>query len=339
MEQNETAVDKPIPGTEASRNRTSAGQGDMTEETTPAADSKPAVQAGPKKAAPPKDTLEEDGDDEIDTEEDEDDKTEDEEDELEEEDDEDDEPQGGRMSLTAHLAELRKRLIICVACFLVCFSLCLSRAEWFTDLLLTRGSYFTFVYIAPAELLMSYIRIALMGGLIITIPVIVYHVWQFVKPGLRRRERLGFSLIMTLGLLLFCLGALFAFAIVLPILLAFFARLDTTNTVNAMVSVQEYISYVISTMLTFGIIFETPIVLVALTSAGLVKPQFLQKNFKFVVLIILTLSAVITPPDVTSQVLVAVPLMVLFYASIILCKILFRRKLAREAAEEAELAQ
>ena len=238
------------------------------------------------------------------------------------------------MSLIEHLTELRKRLITCVLCFLICFSLFLSRAEWFTDLLLTRGSQFSFVYIAPAELLMSYIRVALAGGLVVTVPVIIYQVWKFIKPGLRPGEQLGFSVIMTLGLALFCLGAMFAFGIVLPILLGFFARLDTTNTVTAMVSVQEYISYVISTMLTFGIIFETPIVMIALTSLGLVKPKTLKKNFKYVVLIILTVAAIITPPDITSQILVAVPLMVLFYVSILLCQLLFRRKLARAEAEE-----
>lgn len=82
----------------------------------------------------------------------------------------------------------------------------------------------------------------------------------------------------------------------LPILLGFFARLNTSGTVTAMVSVQEYVSYVISTMLIFGVIFETPIVLVALTGVGLVKPKTLQKNFKYVVLIILIVAAVITPP-------------------------------------------
>ena len=235
---------------------------------------------------------------------------------------EDDVPQGGRMSLLAHLNELRRRLTIC--------AVCLSQAEWFTNLLLSRGENFSFVYIAPAELMMTYVRISLVGGVVIIIPVIIYHIWRFLQPGLKRAEQMGFNLIITVGLLLFCLGALFAFTIVLPILLGFFARLNTSGTVTAMVSVQEYVSYVISTMLIFGVIFETPIVLVALTGVGLVKPKTLQKNFKYVVLIILIVAAVITPPDVTSQVLVAIPLMILFYASIILCKILFRRKLAEQ---------
>ena len=243
---------------------------------------------------------------------------------------EDDVPQGGRMSLLAHLNELRRRLTICAVGFLVGVALCLSQAEWFTNLLLSRGENFSFVYIAPAELMMTYVRISLVGGVVIIIPVIIYHIWRFLQPGLKRAEQMGFNLIITVGLLLFCLGALFAFTIVLPILLGFFARLNTSGTVTAMVSVQEYVSYVISTMLIFGVIFETPIVLVALTGVGLVKPKTLQKNFKYVVLIILIVAAVITPPDVTSQVLVAIPLMILFYASIILCKILFRRKLAEQ---------
>lgn len=233
------------------------------------------------------------------------------------------------MSLTGHLAELRRRLMICLACFLICFSACLSQAEWFTDQLLSRGEQFTFVYIAPAELLLSYIRIAMVGGVVVTVPVICTQVWRFLRPGLRRKERLAVFFIMTVGLLLFALGAAFAFAVVLPILLGFFARLNTTNTVTAMVSVQEYIGYVLSTMVTFGIVFETPIILVLLTAAGVVKPNTLQKNFKYVVLIILTVSAIITPPDITSQILMAVPLMILFYASILLCKVLFRRKLAK----------
>ena len=100
--------------------------------------------------------------------------------------------------------------------------------------------------------------------------------------------------------------------------------------VDSIVQTLIMIVVVGSISLIFGVIFETPIVLVALTGVGLVKPKTLQKNFKYVVLIILIVAAVITPPDVTSQVLVAIPLMILFYASIILCKILFRRKLAEQ---------
>ena len=102
---------------------------------------------------------------------------------------EDDVPQGGRMSLLAHLNELRRRLTICAVCFLVGVALCLSQAEWFTNLLLSRGENFSFVYIAPAELMMTYVRISLVGGVVIIIPVIIYHIWRFLQPGLKRAEQ------------------------------------------------------------------------------------------------------------------------------------------------------
>ena len=255
---------------------------------------------------------------------------EEEEEEDEEEEEEDDTPKGGRMTILDHFAELRKRLLTCAGAFLIAVILCMSRAEWFVNLMLTRASQFSFVYISPAELLLTYVRVALIGGVVVAVPVIIYEVWRFLSPGLRRKEQIGFFAIMSLGLGLFVLGAAFSFLIVLPILLAFFARLETANTVQAMVSVQEYVSYVVSNMVTFGIIFETPIVVVTLTGIGIVKPRFLKKNFKFVILLILIVAAIITPPDITSQLLVGVPLMVLFYASILLSQIIFRKKLARE---------
>ena len=172
------------------------------------------------------------------------------------------------------------------------------------------------------------------GGIVVAVPVIVYQVWRFVRPGLRRRENLAFGLIMTVGLVLFGLGAAFAFLIVLPLLLAFFARLNTSGTVTAMVSVQEYVAYVVNTMITFGVVFETPMAILALIGTGLVKPKTLRKNFKYAVLVILIVAAVITPPDVVSQLLIAAPLMILFYGSILAGQLIFRRKL--KEAEELE---
>ena len=247
----------------------------------------------------------------------------------------DDTPRGGTMSLLSHLGELRRRLFFCAMWFLVAVILCFTRSEWFCNMLLSRGSQFAFVYIRPAELLMAYVRISLIGGLVASVPIIVFHIWQFVRPGLRKREQFRFMSVMLIGLVLFTLGAYFSFEIVLPILLDFFVRLETANTVSAMVSVEEYLNYVVSNMITFGLIFETPVVVVTLTGLGLVKPQFLQRNFKYIILIVLVVAAIITPPDITSQVLVAVPLLVLFYASILLSRLIFRRKLAKKAAEEA----
>jgi len=239
-----------------------------------------------------------------------------------------------RMSLVGHLSELRNRLIFCLVAFLAATAVSLYYAEWFTDLLISLGDQFSFVYIAPAELMLSYFRVAFVGGTVAALPVIVYHVWQFIRPGLKKKEKLGAGIVMTFGLGLFALGACFAFSVVIPILLGFYARLDTTHTVTAMVSIQEYISYVLSTMTTFGIIFECPIVILTLVAIGIIKPATLQKNFKYVVLIVAAVAAIITPPDVTSQILVAVPLLLLLEVSILASAVLFRKRLARAAAEE-----
>lgn len=236
---------------------------------------------------------------------------------------------GGKMPLLGHIVELRKRLVICVGCILIFLILCLFQAEWFTNLMLSRGQQFSFVYIAPAELLMCYVQIAMIGGMVFSVPVIVSQIWMFIRPGLKRKEQFRFFAALVAGLSLFCLGAVFAFVIVLPVLLDFYVRLNSTGTVTAMVSVKEYINYVLSSLVSFGFIFETPIVLFFLTALGIVQPQMLQKNFKYVVLSISVVAAFITPPDITSQILVGIPLIVLFYASILLCQIIFRRRLAR----------
>lgn len=248
-------------------------------------------------------------------------------------------PRGGErrtMSLLGHLDELRRRLIVTALFFVATTMLALCWCEPFTNILLSLGSHFTFVYIAPAELMMTYIQVAFLGGLVATVPVIAYHLWQFLRPGLRQREKLAFGLLMTVGLGLFALGVAFAFVVVLPILLAFFAGLNTSQTVTSMVSIQQYISYLTSTMVTFGVIFETPVVLISLVGLDLVRPKTLQKNFKYVVLVVLVVAAIITPPDVTSQILVAVPLLLLFQGSVLLSSIIFRRRIRRREQEEAD---
>ena len=181
---------------------------------------------------------------------------------------------------------------------------------------------------------MCYVRIAMIGGVVIAVPVIIYEIWRFIQPGLTKSEQKATLIVLALGLLLFCLGAVFSFKIVLPIVLVFFAGLDTSGTIQAMVSIENYISFMVTMLVTFGVVFELPIVTVLLTKVGILNPRFLSKNRKYVLLIILTVAAFITPPDVTSQVLVAGPMYVLFEFSLVLCKILFKKKLESEASEE-----
>ena len=252
---------------------------------------------------------------------------------------EEEDPQEKVMSVTEHLTELRSRLIWCLLAFGAAFGVFLWQASPMTALLLSRGSQFSFVFISPAELMMNYFRIAMVGGVVAAVPVIVYQGWQFLRPGLKAREKRFFALVMTVGLGLFVLGVLFAFHIALPIILNFFASLDKTQSVAPMISVQEYISYFLTTMIIFGVIFECPIVICSLVGVGIVKPSALQKNFKYAVILIFTVGAIITPPDVTSQILVSVPLMLLLEGSILLSRFLFAKKLKEWEEEEKDLEE
>jgi sec-independent protein translocase protein TatC len=243
---------------------------------------------------------------------------------------------GDTMTVIAHISELRKRLIVCIVFFLVAFSLCFTRSEWFAAQLMGRAQGYSFVFISPAELFIVYVKLALIGGVTVTSPIILFQLWSFVRPGLQPKEKKSSILILTFGVLLFLGGAVFSYQIVLPLTLRFFIGLNTSDSIQAMVSIQEYFGYVITMLVAFGVVFELPIVVIFLTQFGLINPKFLQKNFKYAVLIILIFSAVITPPDVTSQILLAVPMMVLFEASILISQTIFRKKLAERFSEEED---
>lgn len=241
-----------------------------------------------------------------------------------------------RMSLVSHLEEFRRRLMTCIVCFFAAMFLCLGRAEWMTERLMEKAVGFQFVYIAPAELVLSYIRLALIGGAALACPVILYQCWSFIRPGLMKKERQACFVVLTFGLLLFIVGAAFAFEIVLPITLLFFVGLNPGQSIAPMVSIESYISFMSTTLVTFGVIFELPIVVLMLTKIGILNPEMLRKNRKYVILAVFAVAAFITPPDVTSQILVAFPMLLLFEISLSLSGILFRRKLKNRKNEEVQ---
>ncbi|MBS7526387.1 twin-arginine translocase subunit TatC [Fusibacter paucivorans] len=231
------------------------------------------------------------------------------------------------MSIITHLAEFRRRLIACLVVFAVTFCVSFYYAEWIVDHLRALGENFSFIYISPTELMLSYIRIAVIAGIVISFPVIGYNLWRFLCPGLTVKEKMGFFAILTFGVVLFVAGASFCYAIVMPLALKFLGGINMDGSIMPMVSIQNYLSFVLSMLITFGIVFELPIVTILLTKIGLLNPLFLKKNRKYVFLLTFVVAAIITPPDITTQILVALPMMVLFEISIALCSILFRKRL------------
>ncbi len=242
-------------------------------------------------------------------------------------------PANKTTTLISHLNELRKRLVVSAICFVAAMSACLARSEFVIKHLVGKAKDFEFIYVAPAELLIAYIRIAIICGIVVAFPVISLQTWQFIRPGLTRRERTAAAFVMTFGMALFVLGSFFAYEVVLPFTLKYFAGLNggsigSGQSIKAMVSIQSYLNFFVNTMVTFGLVFEMPIVILLLTQLGILNPRFLRKNRKYVILGVFIIAAIITPPDVTSQVLIAVPMLVLFEISTWISSLLFRRKLA-----------
>lgn len=250
------------------------------------------------------------------------------------------EKDGKTMALSGHLKELRNRLMVCVVCLVVVFTVCLYFAADIVKLLtdIGRAYGYRYVYLSPQELLMEHFGVALVAAVCVTLPVILYQVWAFIRPGLKARENILSVLAMSFGLVCFVGGVYFAYKLMLPFMLEFLIGIREGSGIAASISVHNYISFLLTIFVIFGIVFELPVVSVLLTQLGLVKVEWMKKARKVVIVIIFFVAAVITPPDIVSQIMVAVPMMLLYQFSIILCWALmkFRRKEPEEEEKEDE---
>ncbi len=240
------------------------------------------------------------------------------------------------MTLSGHLRELRNRVVICLICLVVSFLVGLHFAPDVIDFLTGMGKTYgyTYVYIAPQELLMQYFSVALLAGVCITLPLILYHVWAFVQPGLKKNENILFLSAMFFGLLCFAAGILFAYKIMLPFMLYFLIDISKGSGITASISVQNYMSFLLTIFVIFGIVFELPVVSVMLTQMGLLKIKWMKVGRRFVIVLIFFIAAVITPPDIVSQIMVAVPMIGLYELSILISSLLLRLRRRRKARED-----
>lgn len=227
-----------------------------------------------------------------------------------------------RLSLIEHISEFRKRLIIVVIVFILASIISYYFVENIMNYLISLGKGYNFVYISPGELFQEYLKLSLYMGVILDSPFILYNVWKFLKPGLKKREKRSVFISFLLGLIFFSLGVFFAIKIMIPVTLEFFKGINKIGDIESMVSVSNYMSFITSNFFIFGIVFELPLVTVMLTSLGLLKIEWLVKSRRIVYLLIFIIAAVITPPNVITQILVAVPVICLFEFSIMASKIL-----------------
>ena len=244
----------------------------------------------------------------------------------------------GSMSLSGHLKELRNRILVVVILLLVAFTACLSFAPQFITFLTDMGKAYNyvFVYIAPQELLLVYLNAALVGALIICFPVVSYEVYAFCSPGMKKKERTFFIGSLLAGTLFFVVGVAFARFISLPFVLRFLIQFTGQVDVSASISIQQYIGFLLTIFVVFGLVFELPVVSVLLTGLGLIQASWLRKGRKVMIVIIFVMAAIITPPDVVSQVMVAVPMIGLYELSIGLSSLVGKRRKANLDSDEDE---
>ncbi len=224
------------------------------------------------------------------------------------------------MPLTAHLEELRSRIIrslIAVGLgFAVTYNFADALFAILTRPLMEAGESVQLIGTGVAEAFFTKLKVSMIAALFVASPVIFYQIWQFVAPGLYDREKRYARPFVVFATLFFILGAVFCYFVVFPLGYAFFVEQYKTIGVAPAIRISEYLSFTARMLLAFGITFEMPVVTFFLARVGMVTHKTLFAFGRYAVLVIFILAAVLTPPDAASQVLMAAPLLVLYGISI-----------------------
>ncbi|MHA6251148.1 twin-arginine translocase subunit TatC [Oceanobacillus sp. CAU 1775] len=231
------------------------------------------------------------------------------------------------MNLGDHLTELRNRLIITAVIFIGFFIVgfvYIKDIYWFfvndIDLVLTA--------ISPTEIIWIYFSMAGLVAIVGTIPVLTYQVWAFVKPGLMPHERKATIGYIPAIFILFIFGLIFGYILFVKLIMPFLLSLND-DMFNIMFTVDRYFKFLFRVTIPFALLFELPIIAMFLTSLGVLTPDFMIKNRKYAYFGLIVVGVLITPPDFVLQLVVAVPLIILYEISIQLSKVVYKKKLKK----------
>ena len=261
----------------------------------------------------------------------------------------------GEMSFLDHLEELRWLLVRSTTATLIMAFVTYFISDYLFDKIIlgpTRPSFFTYVWfcdlshqlgfadsICITELnfiiqntemegqVNIFVWMCILAGFILSFPYILFEIWKFISPALYEKERKNARVFIFTSSLLFFLGVLFGYFVVIPMSVNFVATFSISDVVKNQFTIDSYMGMVKTSILGSAIFFELPIAIYFLTKLGLVTPDFLRKYWKYAVIIILIIAAIVTPPDVVSQTIVAIPMLLIYEVSILISKVVYRNKL------------
>jgi sec-independent protein translocase protein TatC len=268
-------------------------------------------------------------------------------------DDDNDGPPGDkRMPLLDHLIELRQRLIWSALAFFVAFIVCyVFHKQIFTILVapmntLPNPEGRRMIFTAPTEAFFTYVKVAAWGAVCLSFPIVAGQIWKFVAPGLYQNEKSAFLPFLVATPFMFALGAAFLYFLILPYGLQFFASFEIPREAGAgAVPIQfeakmnEYLSFVMALILAFGISFELPVLLVLLCRVGILHSTQLAEKRRYAIVAMVTFAAIVTPPDVFSQLALAIPMYLLYEVSIVIARMLEKRAVADEEDDDESPAK
>ncbi|MBR5883058.1 MAG: twin-arginine translocase subunit TatC [Mailhella sp.] len=246
------------------------------------------------------------------------------------------------MTLMGHLNELRRRLFRIVIIVLLGFVAFYGVAEYLYAYLsaplqaqLPAGS--KLIYTSPAGAFFTYMKVALVASLFGTSPISFYQVWAFIAPGLYKEEKRAVLPLAFFSSIFFVAGAAFCFFTVFPIAFKFFMGF-ATDTIVPMISVEEYLGFALKLLIAFGVVFEMPLFAYFLSRFGILSPDFMRRQRRYAILLIFIVAAILTPPDVFSQCLMALPMFLLYEVSIYVSAMAYKKKedKSEEPEEESE---
>ncbi len=263
---------------------------------------------------------------------------------------EEDDIDASKAPLIEHLIELRSRLIKSVIAFLVAFFACFMFAKQIYNILLWPYEFASgfapgvkLIYTAPQEFLFTQIKLGMFGAAFISFPVVATQVYMFMAPGLYKHEKAAFRPYLIATPICFLLGAMFVYFVAMPLAMTYFLSMqqaggDGRAEISLLPKVSEYLSLITTLILAFGVCFQLPVILTLLARIGILTSDQLKKARRYAIVGVFILAAVLTPPDVVSQLALAIPTLLLYEVSVYLVRLVEKRRAAEEAAREASSA-